>query len=274
MIVFSNAKINIGLNIVSKRPDGYHNLETVFYPINMCDVIEFTENEDSDNLCFSSNGISLDCAASDNLVVKAYNLLKKDFDIPAQIIDLVKNIPTGAGLGGGSGDATFTLKYLNDRYSLGLDSERLKSYASRLGADCAFFVENRPVYATGIGNIMEPVELSLKGYYIVVVKPNIFISTREAFAGITPRESEVCLKELVRLPVSEWKNYIKNDFEYSIFPNHKMLQNVKCKLYDMGAEYVSMSGSGSSIYGLFKKNPEIFEQIFDNCYIWSSQCLS
>lgn len=274
MIVFSNAKINIGLNIVSKRPDGYHNLETVFCPINMCDVIEFTENEDSDNLCFSSNGISLDCAASDNLVVKAYNLLKKDFDIPAQIIDLVKNIPTGAGLGGGSGDATFTLKYLNERYSLGLDSERLKSYASRLGADCAFFVENRPVYATGIGDIMEPVELSLKGYYIAVVKPDIFISTREAFAGITPRESEVCLKELVRLPVSEWKNCIKNDFEYSIFPNHKMLQNVKCKLYDMGAEYVSMSGSGSSIYGLFKKNPEIFEHDFDNCYIWSSQCLS
>lgn len=274
MIVFSNAKINIGLNIVSKRPDGYHNLETVFYPINMCDVIEFTENEDSDNLCFSSNGISLDCAASDNLVVKAYNLLKNDFDIPAQIIDLVKNIPTGAGLGGGSGDATFTLKYLNDRYSLGLDSERLKSYASRLGADCAFFVENRPVYATGIGDIMEPVELSLKGYYIAVVKPDIFISTREAFAGITPRVSEVCLKELVRLPVSEWKNFIKNDFEYSIFPNHKMLQNVKCKLYDMGAEYVSMSGSGSSIYGLFKKNPQIFEMDFNNCYIWSSQCLS
>lgn len=274
MIVFSNAKINIGLNIVSKRPDGYHNLETVFYPINMCDVIEFTENEDSDNLCFSSNGISLDCAASDNLVVKAYNLLKKDFDIPAQIIDLVKNIPTGAGLGGGSGDATFTLKYLNDRYSLGLDSEKLKSYASLLGADCAFFVENRPVYATGIGDVMEPVELSLKGYYIAVVKPDIFISTREAFAGITLRESEVCLKELVHLPVSEWKNCIKNDFEYSIFPNHKMLQNVKCKLYDIGAEYVSMSGSGSSIYGLFKKNPEIFEQNFDNCYIWSSQCLS
>lgn len=273
MIVFSNAKINIGLNIVGKRPDGYHNLQTVFYPVGLCDVIEFNENSESDNVVFSSNGIMLDCADSDNLVVKAYNLLKHDFDIPAQIIDLVKNIPTGAGLGGGSGDATFTLKYLNERYSLGIDNERLKSYASRLGADCAFFVENKPVYATGIGDVMEPVELSLKGYYIAIVKPDIFISTREAFAGITPCPSDVCLKDLVRLPVSEWKHCIKNDFEYSIFPNHKMLQDVKCKLYDMGAEYVSMSGSGSSIYGLFKKNPQIVESDFNKCYIWSSQCL-
>lgn len=272
MIVFPNAKINIGLNIVSKRPDGYHNLETIFYPVNICDVLEFTEKEGLDGVEFVSNGITLDCDSSDNLVVKAYKLLKADFDIPDHIIELVKNIPTGAGLGGGSADATFTLKFLNEHYSLGLNNVQLKSYATRLGADCAFFVENFPVYATGIGDIMEPVDLSLKDYYIVLVKPDVFISTKEAFAGITPKPSKECLKDIVKLPVSEWKNHIFNDFECSIFPNHKMLENIKCKLYDLGAIYVSMSGSGSSIYGLFKKNPEILEHYFKNCYIWTLKC--
>lgn len=270
MIVFPNAKINIGLNIVSKRTDGYHNLETIFYPINICDVIEFTEKEGLNEVEFSSNGITLDCGSSDNLVVKAYNLIRQNYDIPPLVIDLVKSIPTGAGLGGGSGDATFTLKFLNEHYSLGLGNDELKVYASRLGADCAFFVENRPVYATGIGDIMEPVDFSLKGYYIAVVKPDIFISTKEAFAGIRPKPSSACLKDLIKLPVSEWKDCIFNDFEYSIFPNHEMLQNVKCKLYSLGADYVSMSGSGSSIYGLFKKNPGKLEHVFDNCYLWTS----
>lgn len=272
MIVFPNAKINIGLNIVGKRPDGYHNLETIFYPIKICDVIEFTERDGLEEVRFSSNGISLDCDFSNNLVIKAYNILKHDYDIPPLIIDLIKNIPTGAGLGGGSGDATFTLKFLNEYYSLGLTYAQLKKYASSLGADCAFFLENRPVYATGIGDLMEPVELSLKGYYIMVVKPDVFISTKEAFAGIKPKPSEESLVDLIKLPVSEWKEHIFNDFEYSLFPNYPILKNVKCKLYQMGAEYVSMSGSGSSIFGLFKKNPEIFEHEFDNCYIWSSMC--
>lgn len=269
MIVFPNCKINIGLNIVSRRADGYHNLETIFFPIGIKDVIEFTENG-TDKVSFTSGGISLDCNSTDNLVVKAYNLIKSYYPVPGLDIELVKNIPTGAGLGGGSSDATATLMFLNQHYSLGISDGEMQALASKLGADCAFFVENRPVYATGIGDIMTPIDLSLKGYYILVVKPDVFISTKEAFAGVVPKESEFPLLDSVKLPIEEWKNFIKNDFEKSIFSNHRDLQNVKSILYDTGAFYASMSGSGSSFYGFYKILPDNVGLYFKNCYIWSS----
>lgn len=269
MIVFPNIKINIGLNIVGKRCDGYHNLETVFYPVGLCDALELVPSDSGKN-SFQCEGIDLNCAHSDNLVVKAYDILKADYDLPNIDIELIKRIPSGAGLGGGSSDASFMLRALNALFDMGLSNEQLKDYALKLGADCPFFIENKPMYATGIGEIMVDVNLSLKGYYILIVKPDIFISTKEAFAGVEPHKNVRDLKNDILLPVEEWKYCIKNDFEESIFPNHPELENIKSELYNIGAKYASMSGSGSAIYGLFDFLPDDIDILFSNCYLWSS----
>lgn len=269
MIVFPNIKINIGLNIVEKRHDGYHNLETVFYPVGLCDALEVVSS-DSGNDSFKCEGVNLNCANSDNLVVKAYNILKTDYNLPNIDIELIKKIPSGAGLGGGSSDASFMLKTINKMFGLGLSVEQLKAYALKLGADCPFFIVNKPAFATGIGEILEEVNLSLKGYYILIVKPDIFISTKEAFAGVEPHKSTRDLKNDILLTVEDWKYYIRNDFEKSIFPNHPELENIKSELYNIGAKYASMSGSGSALYGLFDFLPNDIDILFSNCYLWSS----
>lgn len=268
MITFPNAKINLGLNIVEKRPDGYHNLETIFYPINLQDALEVTRRENNDKeYTLHISGAPLEGEPEDNLVVKAYKLLKKDYPglLPVDI-HMYKHIPAGAGLGGGSSDAACMIKLLNDKFSLGLSTERMEEYAVKLGADCAFFIRNKPVFATGIGNLFEPVELSLKGYHIILIKPDIFVSTRDAFAEIKPVRPAVSLKEIVKQPIETWKNSMKNDFEDSVFKKFPEIAAIKDELYDLGAVYAAMSGSGSSVYGIFKAPIENVEDKFCGCF--------
>ena len=268
MITFPNAKINLGLNIVEKRPDGYHNLETIFYPINLQDALEVTRRENNDKeYTLHISGSPLEGEPEDNLVVKAYKLLKKDYPelLPVDI-HMYKHIPAGAGLGGGSSDAACMIKLLNDKFSLGLSTERMEEYAVKLGADCSFFIRNKPVFATGIGNLFEPVELSLKGYHIILIKPDIFVSTRDAFAEIKPVRPAVSLKEIVKQPMETWKNSMKNDFEDSVFKKFPEIAAIKDELYDLGAVYAAMSGSGSSVYGIFKAPIENVEDKFCGCF--------
>lgn len=268
MITFPNAKINLGLNIVEKRPDGYHNLETIFYPINLQDALEVTRRENNDKeYTLHISGSPLEGEPEDNLVVKAYKLLKKDYPglLPVDI-HMYKHILAGAGLGGGSSDAACMIKLLNDKFSLGLSTERMEEYAVKLGADCAFFIRNKPVFATGIGNLFEPVELSLKGYHIILIKPDIFVSTRDAFAEIKPVRPAVSLKEIVKQPMETWKNSMKNDFEDSVFKKFPEIAAIKDELYDLGAVYAAMSGSGSSVYGIFKAPIENVEDKFCGCF--------
>lgn len=252
MLTFPNAKINLGLNITEKRPDGYHNLETIFYPIPIEDALEINLlHGGSGKYCLHQAGIEIAGEAENNLVVKAYKLLDELFDLPPVDIHLFKCIPSGAGLGGGSADAAFMLKLLDEKFGLGLGYDKLEEHAARLGADCAFFIRNAPTYAEGIGNIFSPVALSLKGYQLWLVKPDIFVSTRDAFSLIKPHRPEHPLKEAVRLPVGEWKKYMVNDFEESVFPQFPAIGGIKDEMYRQGAVYASMSGSGSSVYGLF-----------------------
>ena len=268
MITFPNAKINLGLNIIEKRPDGYHNLETIFYPINLQDALEVTRRENNDKeYTLHISGSPLEGEPEDNLVVKAYKLLKKDYPglLPVDI-HMYKHIPAGAGLGGGSSDAACMIKLLNDKFSLGLSTERMEEYAVKLGADCSFFIRNKPVFATGIGNLFEPVELSLKGYHIILIKPDIFVSTRDAFAEIKPVRPAVSLKEIVKQPMETWKNSMKNDFEDSVFKKFPEIVAIKDELYDLGAVYAAMSGSGSSVYGIFKAPIENVEDKFCGCF--------
>ena len=243
MITFPNAKINLGLNVVEKRPDGYHNLETVFYPIKLQDALEVNRLEGSDlPYKIHTSGTVIEGNLEDNLVIKAYNLLKaENYQMLPVDIHLFKHIPTGAGLGGGSADAAFMIKLLNEKFKLGISEEKMEEYAARLGADCAFFIKNKPVFASGIGNIFEPIEISLKGYYLVLVKPNIFVSTRDAFACIKPQHPEVSLKEIIKRPIETWKDCMKNDFEYSVFQKYPEIAAIKDKLYDLGVRISTLT---------------------------------
>ncbi|MDR1557430.1 MAG: 4-(cytidine 5'-diphospho)-2-C-methyl-D-erythritol kinase [Tannerellaceae bacterium] len=248
MICFPNAKINLGLNIISKRPDGYHTIETIFYPIPLRDALEVVE---ANAFSFSQTGIPLDTPAENNLVVKAMRLLA-GYGLPPLEVHLYKAIPSGAGLGGGSSDAAFMLKLLNDFGRLGLGESTLETMAAQLGADCPFFIRNTPVFASGIGNIFEPVSLSLAGYHLYLVTPDIAVSTAEAYAAVRPQFPSVSLKEIATLPIKEWKERMTNDFEQSIFARYPALAAIKQNLYEAGAVYASMSGSGSSVFGLFE----------------------
>ncbi|MDR0748143.1 MAG: 4-(cytidine 5'-diphospho)-2-C-methyl-D-erythritol kinase [Tannerellaceae bacterium] len=248
MICFPNAKINLGLNVVSKRPDGYHNIETVFYPVPLKDALEVRE---AGAFSFRQTGIPVDAPAAENLVVKAMNLLKAHYPLPPLEVHLLKAIPSGAGLGGGSSDAAFMLKLLNDFLQLAIPAERLEEMASAIGADCPFFIRNTPVFATGTGNLFEPVSLSLKGYGLCVIKPGIAVSTPEAYAMVTPKQPGASLKEIIKSPVNEWKHAMVNDFEESVFSKYPLIGRIKEELYEAGAVYASMSGSGSSVFGLF-----------------------
>jgi 4-diphosphocytidyl-2-C-methyl-D-erythritol kinase len=261
MIIFPNAKINIGLNIVSRRPDGYHNLETIFYPVKISDALEVIE---AGELSFESTGLEIPGRIEDNLCIKGYHLLKKDFDLPPVEIHLHKNIPIGAGLGGGSADAAFFIKLMNQKFSLGLQDEQMIDYAKQLGADCAFFIKNKPVFAFERGDEFEPVKLDLSNYKMILVMPPVHVSTGEAFSGVKPAPVKDSLMELVYLPVAEWKNHIKNDFEPSVFKNHLMIRGVKAALYEAGALFASMSGSGACVFGIFDKTPDLSELETDN----------
>ena len=249
----ANAKINLGLRIVAKRPDGYHNIETVFYPIPLCDTLSV---ETGSCFRFTSDGLAVGGNPDDNLVCKAYRLLQSDFNLPPCHLHLHKVIPFGAGLGGGSSDAAFCIKLLNKWASLGLSLRQMEDYASRLGADCAFFIQNRPMLARGIGNEFSATSLSLKGWHLVLVKPEVFVSTPEAYRGVTPVQPADRLEDWLQRPVEEWNEGVVNDFEASVFPKYPILPAIKQSLYDCGAAYTAMSGSGSTLFGLFRQQPE------------------
>ena len=270
MITFPNAKINLGLNIVEKRPDGYHNLETLFYPIALQDVLEVTPRAaDADgDYSITMYDAPFEGQAEDNLVIKAYRALSADYELPRLDFFLQKIIPTGAGLGGGSADAAFALKMINEMASLALTDDELEKYAVRIGADCAFFVRNKPAFATGIGNILTPAECSLAGYYLALVKPDVHISTKDAYALVTPAQPQMSITEIVKTPVAQWRGVLVNDFEKSVFAKHPAIAVIKDKLYEMGAEYASMSGSGSSFFGLFKEKPceDALKALFPDCF--------
>ncbi|MBG6234547.1 4-diphosphocytidyl-2-C-methyl-D-erythritol kinase [Pedobacter sp. CAN_A7] len=261
MLAFANAKINIGLHITEKREDGYHNLETIFYPVKLYDVVEIIDAATTHCVI---KGLTVPGAEKDNLCLKAYYMLAEEFDLPPQQICLLKNIPIGAGLGGGSADGAFTLKLLNDKFGLGLTVVDLQRYASRLGADCAFFVENQAALAIGKGDELAPIALDLSAYYKVLVKPPVFISTAAAYAQVKPTKPEVALKDLIHLPVSEWRSSVFNDFEDSVGEVFPEVAELKNSLYLAGATFALMSGSGSVVYALFEKELRLPELEKDN----------
>lgn len=267
MITFPHAKINIGLQVTERRPDGYHNLDTVFYPIPLHDALEIIVAEGADYDCrIHLSGVNIEGDPDNNLVVRAYRLLAQDYPLPPVDIYLHKHIPTGAGLGGGSADASFMLRLLNETFSLGVSTEQLEAYAAQLGADCPFFITGTPVYATGIGNEFHPITLNLSGMYIVVVKPDVFVSTKEAYSMVHPEKPTITLDKKIVRPISEWRDTISNDFEKGIFALHPELETIKSKLYELGATYAAMSGSGAALFGLFTSEVEDVEQHFEGCF--------
>lgn len=253
MISFANAKINLGLLITEKRSDGYHNLETIFYPVKLYDVLELHQAE---TFSFETVGLSIPNQGK-NLCEKAYDLLKADFELQPLSIHLLKNIPIGAGLGGGSSDAAFVLKSINEQQKLGLTVGQLQSYAEKLGADCPFFIENRAIYASGIGTTFEHIDLDLSKCFIVIIKPDVHISTAEAYQNVSPQTPISDLKRAIQLPIQEWKYHIINDFELGIFEMYPLIGELKNSLYEAGALYASMSGSGSSVFGIFEQSVEL-----------------
>ena len=274
MIRFPIAKINLGLNVVERRPDGYHNLETVFLPVRIIDELEVTPMDETAHSTVDCTlivrpigGMKIDCDAQQNLVVKAYNLLKHDFqELPRVCATLHKRIPTQAGMGGGSSDGACMLSLLNSLFSLGLSQHQLIDYAARLGADCPFFIINRPAYAEGIGEKLHPIDLDLKNWYLAVVRPNIPVSTKEAFSLITPQKPTKNCRDIVMQPIETWRDELVNDFEQSVFALHPEIAAVKQRLYDRGATYAAMSGSGSAVFGFFKEPIELNAE-FENMFV-------
>jgi len=261
----TGCKINLGLNVVERRPDGYHNLQTIFYPVPLYDELTIREKDSlimdgEDTLTLGGN--PLEGEVWDNLVLRAVRLLRQEgFPIPPLNIDLRKVIPSGAGLGGGSSDAACMVTSLTKLYGLPLTDEQMESLVGKLGADCPFFVNPRPLYAEGIGDVFTPISLDLSGWYLMLVKPEVHVSTREAYAGVHPHQPAYSLLDVVKQPVGAWASRMVNDFEESIFFNHPLLSEIKEELYRQGAAYASMSGSGSTIFGLFRSRPNC-EELF------------
>lgn len=267
MINFPIAKINLGLNVVSKRDDGYHNLETVFYPVPIKDALEVFPMEDgfpSDVRCdLKVTNLFIDGDEQKNLVVKAYNMIAQDYELPRVHVHLYKHIPTQAGMGGGSSNCAYMIRLLNEMFSLGMSDEKMIGYAARLGADCAFFIKAQPAYAEGIGEKLQPISIDLSGCKMLVVRPNIPVSTKEAFSLITPQVPKKNCLDIVRQPIDTWKDELVNDFERSVFAIHPEIGRLKEMMYEQGAVYAAMSGSGSSVFGLFSYTPD--EKSFVGC---------
>ncbi len=248
MVVFPNAKINLGLNILSKRPDGFHDIATVFYPVQWSDGLEAVE---AASLKLDTSGLAIDGLATENLCWKAWQLLRQDMDLPPVHMHLHKVIPMGAGLGGGSSDAAFVIRLFNEKFKLGLDVATMERYAGALGSDCPFFIRNKPAYATGTGDLLNEIDLDLSAYVIILVYPGIHIPTKEAYQGIVPRQRDISIREIIGQPVTEWKGVLVNDFEPVVFEKHPGLAGLKEALYVEGAIYVAMSGSGATVFGIF-----------------------
>ncbi|MFZ9587897.1 MAG: 4-(cytidine 5'-diphospho)-2-C-methyl-D-erythritol kinase [Crocinitomicaceae bacterium] len=262
MILFPPAKINLGLNILRKRDDGYHDIESVMVQIPLCDILEITKAETFE---FVQTGKNIVSEAGTNLCEKAFQLFQDHFDISNVRIHLRKQIPIGAGLGGGSADATYTLIALNKLFQLKLSSEELKKFAAQLGSDCPFFVDGTPQIATGRGDLLSPIELDLSNVYLVLLNPGIHVGTKEAYAGVHIDESAGSIRSILQTPIEKWHENLLNGFEPSVFPKHPEIQSLKESLYESGAIYAAMSGSGSSVFGLFSN--EIFLQKFDSPHL-------
>lgn len=268
MIIFPNAKINLGLRIIEKRSDGYHSIETIFLPVDLCDLLEFVETNDNKS-SLDITGIPVEGDPQDNLILKAWKILNIHHPIPPVHAHLHKIIPIGAGLGGGSADAAFMLKALNDYFSCGCKTEELELYASELGSDCTFFIKNVPTIGTGRGELLEPIEIKLSEYEVLLVNPGIHIGTREAYAGVTPAVPLTSLHELIALPIEAWQDTIINDFEASVFKSYPVIGLLKQKMIEAGAVYSAMSGSGSTVYGIFRKNEITLDSLsFDKCLVF------
>lgn len=262
MIAFPNCKINLGLSILAKRSDGFHELETIFYPVGLNDMVEVIHSNEP-TIQFSSTGLPIPGNVQNNLCIKAYELLKKDFpSLPNIKIHLHKQIPMGAGLGGGSSDATTILKIVNQQFNLGLTNDQLINYASQLGSDCPFFIFETACHATGRGEILQPFDCNLSNYNIVLIHPSIHVSTAWAFSQLNPHTKQKSIAEIVQAPIETWKAHLINDFEAPIFTEHPILEKIKADLYNQGAIYASMSGSGSSLFGLFHKEQQISQHQF------------
>ena len=266
MISFPNAKINLGLNIVERRPDGYHNIETVFYPVPLTDVLEIVpaNGETSSLVCY---GNAVDCPVEKNLVMRAYRMMQQRFELPPVEMHLYKHIPDGAGLGGGSSDAAHAMVMLNRMFDLQVPDDELAVMAATLGADCAFFIYNRPMMATGIGDVLSPIEVGLNGKTLLLAKPAVGVDTRTAYSRVTPQTPVNSLPEIVKLPVAAWDGLLVNDFEVSVFAALPQLWLIKARLMDAGAQYAAMSGSGSTIFGFFDndKLAEAAADTFADC---------
>ncbi len=298
MLVFPNAKINLGLNIIEKRPDGYHNLLSVFYPVKrLFDVLEVVKAQDfkgegelynainhsgkgvepfpieyteAGKISIALTGIDIPGNAADNLLVKAYNLIDADYNLEPVKVHLHKVIPTGAGLGGGSADAAFFISALDEVLEIGLAWGEKHHYARQLGSDCSFFVTNRPAFCFERGDQFELIDLDLSAYHLALIKPPIHVSTAEAYGGIKPKAANASPEDIIKLPITEWKGQLVNDFEETVFAVHPAIKAIKDELYALGAVYACMSGSGSTVLGIFEKEPAL-NSIFDNCFVWTGK---
>lgn len=263
MITYPIAKINIGLQVTGKRPDGYHNIETIFYPVEFHDALEVIEARE---MSFRQTGIPVEGDPQKNLVIQAYELLRAKHTIPPVQIHLHKNIPTGAGLGGGSADGAYMLMLLNDLFQLKIGKEKLMAYALMLGSDCPFFIHGKPVFATGRGEIMQDVQVRLKDYFLILIKPPVHVSTADAYRNITPGGSRLSLKALVGFSVNKWKGNILNQFERYVFNLYPEVERIKQTLLEQGAAFALMSGSGSCVYGIFRSDKKMLEKLFPDDY--------
>lgn len=273
MITFPCSKINLGINVVGVRPNGYHDIETVFFPIPLCDTLEITRMDEqfpSDNPCdLKITGKAPDVHEDNNLVIQAYRLLAKDFPLPRVHAHLCKKIPSQAGLGGGSSDAAFMIRLLNEQFKLNLTTTEMERHAAQLGADCAFFITAKPSFATGVGDQLVPTELPkryLDGCHLALIKPDIAVSTKDAYAKIEVKRPVKCCRDIIGQPIETWQDELVNDFEIPVFKLYPKLKHIKEQLYRQGAVYAAMSGSGSTIYGIFKKEPQGISQLFDDCF--------
>lgn len=265
MVVFPHCKINLGLRIISKRSDGYHDIETCFYPVPLTDILEIIP---AASFSFSQSGLAIPGSDNQNLCLKAYELLSADFNLPPINLHLHKVIPMGAGLGGGSSDAAFTLRLLNQIFELKISEESLRNYAARLGSDCSFFIQDKPMFGTGRGEILSECTVQLSGMYLVMVKPEVHVATAEAYAGVKPGGIRGELMSVLNQPIHRWRASLVNDFEVSVFKRHPVLTQIKDTLYIQGAVYASMSGSGATVYGIFEK-PIDLQDTFTGCTYWA-----
>ncbi len=277
MIVYPNAKINLGLNIVEKRPDGYHNIETIFYPIALADALEIVfPVGNAEPYVWQSTGRIVDCPPEKNLCIRALNSLReaarqRGINVPCVGLHLHKIVPMGAGLGGGSADAAFVMRYVNELLHLGFTNAELSTLSATIGADCPFFIQNTPQFATGIGDVLTPVSVSLTGKWLLLIKPSVSVPTKIAYSKVHPRKPQLSVVEITSRPIAEWRNLLVNDFEESVFSEYPEIAKLKDYIYAQGAIYAAMSGSGSAVFGIFDNEPHVNENFMTDIFVWKGR---